>query len=246
MNKNTYYTYYFVGGIFMNCVIPYTKEILFKTKIAEISSISLEHEMSINDTELLGNFIVSGEYKAHELSVNKDDFSYTLPFSIDLSENIDLDSIDFSITDFSYEVVGDNTLKVFIEFSVVASEKVFEKEEEQEEIWEDVKTAMENDIELPEVMEETLNTRKEDESVITEEERVEDRIDNESQETIIDSINNDTDTYALYHIHMVKEAETIDMISAKYNTTNDLISEYNDLTNVTVGDKLIIPEESDE
>ena len=45
--------------------------------------------------------IISGDYKAHELSVNKDEFSYTLPFSIELSENLDLDTIDFSITDFS-------------------------------------------------------------------------------------------------------------------------------------------------
>lgn len=237
----------------MNCVIPYTKEILFKTKIAEISSISLEHEMSINDTELLGNFIVSGEYKSHELSVNKDEFSYTLPFSIDLSENVDKDSIDFSITDFSYEVLNDNTLKVFIEFSVIASEKEIISEVEEEEaeiIFQSVSTALENEIELPEVLE------REEEPVVKEinEERNEEetmtstgeRMDTEAEATIMDSINNDNDTYALYHIHIVKEAETIDMISAKYNTTADLIGEYNDLANVGVGDKLIIPEEQNE
>ena len=121
----------------MNCVIPYTKEIVFKTKIAEISSISLEHEMNINDTELLGNFIVSGDYKSHELSVNKEEFSYTLPFSIEITENIDLDTIDFSITDFSYEIKGDNTLKVFIEFSVLASEKEIVIPESKEELFQD-------------------------------------------------------------------------------------------------------------
>ena len=226
----------------MNCVIPYTKEIIFKTKIAEISSISLEHEMSINETELLGNFIVSGEYKSHELSVNKDEFSYTLPFSIELSDNIDFDSIDFSITDFSYEVINENTLKVFVEFSVVAAEKeiVEEEEEQNEDLFQDVSTALENSIELPEVI---IEDRKEEEEKMIEAEK---RIDAEDAETIMDSIKNDSDTYALYHIHIVKEAETIEMISAKYNTSMDLISEYNDLANVGVGDKLIIPEELNE
>jgi len=234
----------------MNCVIPYTKEIVFKTKIAEISSISLEHEMSINQTELLGNFIVSGEYKAHELSVNKDEFSYTLPFSIDLSETIDLDSIDFSITDFSYEVVNENTLKTFIEFSVVAAEKEV-VEEEKEEIFQDVTTALENQIELPEVI---IEERKEEVDITNHDEKkeeeivnvTEDRLDQSDAETIMDSINNSGDEYALYHIHIVKEAETIELISSMYNTNMDLISEYNDLTNIGVGDKLIIPEEKDE
>ena len=208
----------------MNCVIPYTKEIVFKTKIAEISSISLEHEMSINQTELLGNFIVSGEYKAHELSVNKDEFSYTLPFSIELSETIDLDSIDFSITDFSYEVVNDNTLKTFIEFSVVAAEKELVEEEKEE-------------------IDKTTQEEKKEEDIVN---VTEDRLDQSDAETIMDSINNSGDEYALYHIHIVKEAETIELISSMYNTNMDLISEYNDLTNIGVGDKLIIPEEKDE
>lgn len=234
----------------MNCVIPYTKEIVFKTKIAEISSISLEHEMSMNDTELLGNFIVSGEYKSHELSVNKDEFSYTLPFSIEISDNIDLDTIDFSITDFSYEVVNDNTLKVFIEFSVIASEKEIVVEETHEELFQDVSTAEENEVELPEVVIELDdNTEKEirkEEDVMTETNDVAERLNPEETTTIMDSINNDNDEFSIYHIHIVKEAETIEMISSMYNSNVDLISEYNDLTSVGVGDKLIIPEEKDE
>lgn len=236
----------------MNCVIPYTKEIVFKTKIAEISSISLEHEMNINDTELLGNFIVSGDYKAHELSVNKDEFSYTLPFSIELSETIDKETIDFSITDFSYEIINENILKVFIEFSVIASEKeiieeIQEVEEEREELFQDVSTALENEIELPEVVDLEVKgeVRKEDSAMIQTVSE-ENRLDAEETNTIMDSIKNDNDEYATYHIHIVKEAETIEIISSMYNSNTDLISEYNDLTNVSVGDKLIIPELKDE
>ena len=229
----------------MNCVIPYTKEIVFKTKIAEISSISLEHEMSVNATELLGNFIVSGEYKAHELSVNKDEFSYTLPFSIEISDNVDLDTIDFSITDFSYEIINENTLKVFVEFSVLASEKEEAEvvEVKKDEIFQDVSTALEDSIELDELSSEIV--RNED-KVMPEALVKDERLTEEEATTIMDSINNENDEFAIYHIHIVKEAETIEMISSMYNSTVDLINEYNDLTNIGVGDKLIIPEEKDE
>ena len=95
----------------MDFVIPYTKEITFDTKIAEIDSISLEHEMDVNESEILGNFIVTGEYKSHELSANKEAFSHTIPFSIDLPNNIIKDTISFEITDFTYEIEDDNEIK---------------------------------------------------------------------------------------------------------------------------------------
>lgn len=231
----------------MNCTIPYTKEIVFKNKIAEITSISLEHEMSINETELLGNFIVSGEYKNHELSVNKEEFNHVLPFSIELSDNVDLHTIDFSITDFSYEIVEENTLKVFIEFNVIAAEKeiIDENENKSDEIFQDVSTAVENDIVLPEVI--GNNLREEEINMIEEENSIlEERIDSIETDSIIDSIKSENEEYSLYHIHIVKETETIEAISNMYNTSVDLINEYNDLSNVTIGDKLIIPEEKDE
>jgi len=169
-----------------------------------------------------------------------------VPFSIAITDNIDLDSVDFSITDFSYEVINDNTLKVFIEFSVIASEKEIIEEKEVV-IFEDVKNASENEIELPddEILEVPMNSARVEEDIVIEGVK-EDRIDKVETETIMDSIKNENDEYALYHIHIVKEAETIEMISAMYNSSIDLISEYNDLTNIGIGDKLIIPEEKDE
>ena len=88
----------------MKSIVPYTKEIEFASSIAEICSISLEHEMSCSKTEIEGNFIVSGEFRSHAVSVNKEPFSYKLPFSLEVTENIDKDSIDFEITDFTYDV----------------------------------------------------------------------------------------------------------------------------------------------
>ena len=45
----------------MNINIPFNKIVPFKSSIAEICSISLEHDISINDSELLGDFLITGE-----------------------------------------------------------------------------------------------------------------------------------------------------------------------------------------
>ena len=102
----------------MNCIIPYTKDIKFNTNICEILSISLENEYTVNDNEILGNFIVSGDYKSHEVSVNKEHFEHVLPFSVNLTTRIDADSVDFAIEDFTYEIIDKNILKVNIEYSI--------------------------------------------------------------------------------------------------------------------------------
>ena len=40
----------------------------------------------------------------------------------------------------------------------------------------------------------------------------------------------------------MQENDTIDTICTKYNTTSNVLNEYNDLSTVAIGDKLIIPD----
>lgn len=237
----------------MNCIIPYTKEIPFSTKIREITSISLEHEMNINNGEILGNFIVSGEYKAHELSINKESFEHVLPFSIDLNERVIEDTVEFNITDFSYEILNDNVLKVMIEFTVQGEEnEEIEEEifvEPEEEVFEEIEiitprevieeTIVENDELREEKIEEVVPEIVEEEPVIKEDiER--DVVDNPM---VNETISKAVDTYKTYHIHIVKEGDTLDMICEKYKSSKDILTEYNDLSEIIPGDKLIIPED---
>ena len=56
-----------IGDGLMNTKIPFTKDILFEKKVSEITSISLEHEIKVEESTLKGNFIVSGDYKSHEV-----------------------------------------------------------------------------------------------------------------------------------------------------------------------------------
>ena len=49
---------------------------------------SLEHEFNVNEGVVLGNFYITGEYRSHEVSVNKEPFKFTLPFTVELNERI--------------------------------------------------------------------------------------------------------------------------------------------------------------
>ena len=51
--------------------------------------------------------------------------------------------------------------------------------------------------------------------------------------------------YTTYHIHMIKEGETVETICTMYNSNLALLGEYNDLTNITPGEKLIIPSDNE-
>ena len=214
----------------MDFIIPYTKEITFDTKIAEVDSISLEHEMTINDSEILGNFIVTGEYKTHELSANKESFEHTIPFSIDLPNNIDKDTINFEITDFTYEIEKDNILKIIIEVSLKAKEmEVKEQLEREEEIFE-----------TPEEIDTTIIDEIKDIPIDENRDQKETSLEVSESETE----NNDAE-YITYHIHIYKENDNLEDVCKKYNSNINILKEYNDITNLKENDKLIIPEEDE-
>lgn len=260
----------------MNCIIPFTKDIKFKTNISEILSISLEHEYTVNDSELLGNFTVTGDYKSHEVSVNKEHFEHVLPFSVTLAGKINTDSLDFNIEDFTYEVLDNSILKVDIEYSIKAEEVkeepiIFERDESEDDFFEELLETVDEEIEkeeereekqpkeIEEIVEENNKIEKVEENIIkkeveekeemreddiiTEEKVVEERdVSEESKETILNSISNDEDAFVTYHIHVLKENETIETVCTMYNTSSSIIGEYNDLSNIAIGDKIIIPD----
>lgn len=200
----------------MKNIIPYKKDIEFNSKIAEITSISLEHEESVNDNEVNGNFHIFGDYKIHNISVNKEPFNYTLPFSIELSDEIIKDSIKIDINDFTYDIKDNNILEVKIElaFSYDNKEVDDDKSDEKE---------MEFDREIIELIND--NNEKEEELALTP---------------------TSDNTYITYHIHIFNEVDDIGKICKDYNISKEELSEYNDLTNLNKGDKILIPILKDE
>ena len=108
----------------MRQIIPFKKELLFKTKISEITSISLEHTLRLVEDNLVsGEFHISGDYKMTEASINREKFYFTLPFEIDLDADYISDSVSIDIDNFYYEVVNDDSLQVNIDVFVDGEKK---------------------------------------------------------------------------------------------------------------------------
>ena len=64
-------------------------------------------------------------------------------------------------------------------------------------------------------------------------------VDNNSNDDVIETVENE---YIIYHIHIVQESDTLDSIIKKYDITLDYLKEYNDISEIKVGTKLIIPD----
>ena len=209
----------------MNITIPFEKLLPFKTNIAEVCSISLEHDVSINDNELLGDFIISGEYKNLDVNVDTYPFEHVIPFSVDLEDDILIDTLNYEVEDFTYDIVNNDTLKVKIILHVTADKKLVDLKED---IFEkDPEIKIEDRLDLiddikPNNVEEKSNT-------------IEDKVD------IINNTNIKED-YITYHIHFVKINETIDSICSEYKIEKEKLLELNDITTIDVGDKIIIPD----
>jgi len=237
--------YNFIGDDLMNCKIPFTKDILFEKKVCEITSISLEHELISTEDDLKGNFIISGDFKSHEVSVNKEAFSYILPFEIELADDIDRDTIEFMIDDFTYEIIDNSTLRVNIDFNVI--ERLKEIEEVEEPLFKDARELFLDESEEIELVDDRNNTLENLEEKIKANDTTEDVKENEkiSEDTIINSLENTNNEYTTYHIHMVSDGETVETICTMYNSNMSILSEYNNLSELSAGDKLIIPESNE-
>ena len=77
--------------------------------------------------------------------------------------------------------------------------------------------------------------------------KVDTKVDNsENEEMILSNALNASNTYVTYHIHVVGENDTIDSIINNYKISKEILSEYNDLSSLNIGDKILIPELQDE
>ena len=240
----------------MKSIIPFTKELDFKTKVSEITSISLEREFEVNTSSIEGSLYVSGDYKSHEVSANVTPFNFKIPFTIEIPDNLVEESITLEISDFAYEMEENSKIKVSIELELFGEEKEIEEEEDEditpievdgEEIVKMLEEASEKEKEMEkedraEPKEEPTEEEKEEAPADTVDETREETEDMTSENVIITGASNTPDEYTTYHIHSVKEGETIETICTMYNSNLSLLNDYNDLSEVSKGMKIIIPE----
>ena len=63
----------------------------------------------------------------------------------------------------------------------------------------------------------------------------------ESVGSIFSSLNESDETYSTYSVYILRQEETVSSLIEKYKTTKEELENYNDLSNLTVGTKIIIP-----
>ena len=69
----------------------------------------------------------------------------------------------------------------------------------------------------------------------------EERISQEEVGSIFTNFDESKETYVTYKVCIVKEGDNIDSILLKYNITRETLEQYNNLSEIKIGDKLIIP-----
>lgn len=209
----------------MKKLVPFKKDIKFKTNIYEITSISLEHTLKRKDNTITGELIISGDYKINSSSINTDNFKFNLPFDIQVGDNYILDEVVVDIDDFYYEVQNENTLKVVISISL---DKLKEKE-------------------LPVIEEKTIERSNE---IIEKIEEMDDKnMENIKEERCVEEedigslfeIKEKDEKFSTYKVYIVREGDTIESIMSKYSVNRELLDNYNDLSEIKIGDKIIIP-----
>lgn len=220
------------------------RDFLFKDSIFEITSISVEHDEDINGSNLEGDFIISGDYRLHEISINKEDFSFKLPFTHEIRSNINLDTVNLEITDFTYELNNNDELHVHIEYIVSGEQSLIEFADEKDldeflnKTDAEVVDLTEDEPRFKEVSkEEVLDIPVEDKK----EEVKEEKPSEISTNNIIGSINAD-ETYVKYHVHTVMQNDTLEGILDKYKITLTDLKKYNTFEALEVNMKLVIPE----
>lgn len=285
------------------------KELLFKNNIKDITSISLDSDYKVNKKEIVGNFLITGDYKIHEVSINRENFNFKIPFKHEFDSDIDEKTIKLEITNFEYDYNKDELI-VNIEYEITGDRKdvlIFDNEETLEEFLssreievvdtrideikqeiikeeskkseeckeeledkikpkeleqkneEELKESLNEDrktIEIEEtkgeVPENEINTKlelKETEPKLNIDIKPEnDIIQPETEERekiktdeIINNVDKIDDAYVTYKVYTINSNETLESIVIKYHTTIDELKEYNDLNNLSINDKIIIP-----
>lgn len=225
----------------MKQIIPFEKDILFKTKIGELTSISLDNDLILKGEDIVtGNFYIKGTYKMISSSTNEEEYSYKIPCEIQISDIYDTYDCTIDIDDFSYEIKNDDTLCVKI--SVLLDNLIKKELEVTEERKEEELIDMTNSLPIEEIEKVVIEDEKPEELVI--DERNIDPV-NVLNDIKSDIISNTDESYLTYKVYTVQEDDTIEKICTNYKVSIDQIKDYNDFDNLTTGLKLLIPNSND-
>ncbi len=245
----------------MKQIIPFVKDISLAPKIYEITSIALEHNLKMeNSDSVVGSFTVSGKYRINDISINEEVFEENIPFDITLDSKYDASKVTIDIDDFYYEIINDEFLRVHID--VLVDNLVYEKEkvEKPAEVKKgERQSIMPNKDERNDDLmnDNVITSNKNEDTLIREEsakpevkevvrkEEVKKEVSEERESDLTSKIEtglfDKEEKYITYKVHIVRDTETIDEITTKYSVSKEELEKYNDLNNIVLGTKIIIP-----
>lgn len=225
----------------MKIIIPFKKEVVFKDNISEITSISLEHELSLENSIVKGKFLITGEYLVSSNSNTVLPFNLELPIALAIEDSYDTSKAICDIDDFYYEIVNNQKLSISIDICV---DKLLEKE--LVDINQQIDDLNQDDRNIDDLKVESIELKEEVENKDERNDAGKEVIEN-NEEDVNEKINSlfsnigDNEVYVSYNIYIVRDGDTLEDIIEKYNVDIELIKEYNDVSDLKIGDKIIIP-----
>ena len=242
----------------MKKIVPFTKDLMFKTKIGEITSIALDNTLKLDNENVAGEFIISGTYKMLESSQIEEEFKYNIPVDITIDSKYETKNCTITIDDFYYEIINEEKLKVNIsvmlddldikedpveKVEVMVSTLKDDKEDRDiEEKQLDDRDSQEFDYLLDELEESSSMIKEETQKIMikdNEELKKKEKVTSIEKE-LFENTNKEKE-YSIYRVYTMKEEDTLELIYEKFNTTKELLMDYNDLDNLVIGSKIIIP-----
>jgi len=223
----------------MKKIIPFSKDLMFKTKINEITSIAIDNTLKLDNNLVSGEFLINGTYKMIENGELEENFNYNIPVDITIDNKYDTSNCSISIDDFTYEIINEDNLRVNIS---VMLDDLDIKVDPIETIEID-----DREIGLPEKDIEEASIVNKDSNNKTINVNVDSNVSINSPKTEItledELLNNmdDNPEYSIYRVYTMKEEDTLEGILDKYKVSKEILSDYNDLDNLKVGSKIIIP-----
>ena len=229
----------------MKQLIPFEKDINFNTRLFEVTSISLEHNLSFKDNNLVtGEFYITGKYKINEISRNEEDFKKILDFELSLDDKYDSKNVEISIDNFYYEVVNESILRVHIDILVNNLEYLYIPEvEEKIECLDNMPIAPTKDlledinVGIEEIEKEMLEEIKIDKNNI----EVESKRDTNITDNKVSFDFFNEESFTMYKVHILKDDENIDYLCTLYNISKEELEKYNNINEIISGSKIIIP-----
>ena len=214
------------------------------------------HELSVNVDSFNYTLPFSVDYPDNliedSLEFNIEDFSYEIINNNTLKVNIEYSLKGELRSEELFERVDENELESELAFIDDFIDRDYETEMKEGFAEESLEKKKINDdmefIDLKKNIIDSNNTTKYEEvnenvnmKFELNDIKKEERLPEKEEKTIMETIKNSDDTFVTYHVHIMKESESLESICSFYNAPVSLVSEYNNVEAITVGDKILIP-----